>query len=238
MDVVIKFYQIFHWLSRILEWAWGTIKKPRGKLKGKNEHTYLHIPDSLRCIHYIHNIFIMGMQRCLVLCVMLFLTTFGIQGPPMTYAIITNPATCGSTVNVILSSSLCTGILSNKLVCCSAISSACASGVLTSLSPSTFTVSALTFLNTTCNINITGITAPPPSTSTCTTFLSTLLSGSICSNVTGIINPTSLCCSTIVGASACGTNGTLVQSIPSSSFTTAELQVLIECGLRSGPTTP
>ena len=178
------------------------------------------------------------MLQRLVFCVMLFLTTFGTQGPSMTYAFITSPATCGSTVNGILSSSLCTSTLFPKSLCCSVISSTCAPGILTSLSPSTFNISALQFLNLTCNINITGITTPPPSTSNCTTFLSTLLSGSICSNAPGINNETSLCCRTIVGASACGTNGTLVQSIPSSAFTSAELQVLIECGLRSRSTTP
>ena len=70
--------------------------------------------------------------------------------------------------------------------------------------------------------------------SICIDVLSNLLTSIVCTSLEGTINPTSQCCLLLVRASACGTNG-LLASIPPSSFTTAQLEILSQCGVESIP---
>ena len=70
--------------------------------------------------------------------------------------------------------------------------------------------------------------------SICINVLSNLLTSIACATLEGTINPTSQCCLLLVRASACGTNA-LLGSIPPSSFTTAQLEILSQCGVQSIP---
>ena len=70
--------------------------------------------------------------------------------------------------------------------------------------------------------------------SICIDVLSNLLTSIACTTLEGTINPTSQCCLLLVRASACGANA-LLGSIPPSSFTTAQLEILSQCGVESIP---
>ena len=180
----------------------------------------------------------MELQRGLFLWVLILSVTSFIYGPTIIYANVIDPGACASIVNGLLSGPLCNGILARPAICCPAISSACAPGVLTSLPPSTFSPNALQILRNNCNIIVTGIPPPPPPpfvVSSCSNFLSTWLSSITCTTNVGAINPTSICCRTIVGTSICGVNGVLVQSISLTSFTSTQIQILTQCGILASP---
>ena len=70
--------------------------------------------------------------------------------------------------------------------------------------------------------------------SVCVDAISNVLTSIACETLVGTINPTSQCCLLLVRASACGTHAHL-GSIPPSSFTTAQLEILSKCGVESIP---
>ena len=68
--------------------------------------------------------------------------------------------------------------------------------------------------------------------SVCLDVVTDLLSSTVCSVLQAALGPTSPCCALLATASACATvNGTLLQSLPSSSLTPSQAQILAQCGV-------